>query len=247
MEDRKLRLSRRKFLRQAAVMTLASGLPHAPRATAHESTSLFRARPPRPSRDGRKPIAIITTVYRPLSHADHIGGRFIHGYVRDGRFHVPGSYVSSMYIDQVPDNDLSRDLAKEFDFRLYRSIVPCRRPELEVALQSPLPEALVAAHGPIEVYGFHALETLQVMLERRRGGETGVKAVTCLTGNDVWKAGDAGLWSWELLEAALGRSETLNVGDIRRNTGSISVGTMPRTPPTAFLVEYRDGLRGTIL
>ena len=46
------------------------------------------------------------------------------------------------------------------------------------------------------------------MLERRKGGESGVKAVTCLTGKDVWKAGDEGLWSWELLEAALGRSET---------------------------------------
>jgi hypothetical protein len=85
------------------------------------------------------------------------------------------------------------------------------------------------------------------MLERRRGGATGVKAVTCLTGKEVWKAGDAGLWSWDLLEAALGRSETLNPGDVRHNTGSMGVGNMPPTPPIAFLVEYRDGVRGTIL
>ena len=71
--------------------------------------------------------------------------------------------------------------------------------------------------------------------------------MTCLSGKDVWKAGEAGLWSWDLLEAALARSETLNPGDVRLNTGSMNVGTMPRIPPTAFLVEYRDGTRGTVL
>jgi len=113
-------------------------------------------------------------------------------------------------------------------------------------IDAPLEDALVAAYGPIEVYGFHALEALQVMVERRKGGETGVKAVTCVTGKEVWKAGDAGLWSWDLLEAALGRSETLNPGDIRRNVG-YPIQTFPAIPATAFLIEYRDGLRGTVL
>ena len=85
------------------------------------------------------------------------------------------------------------------------------------------------------------------MMERRKGGETGVKAVTCLTGKDVWKAGDAGRWSWDLLEAALSRSETVNPGDIRKNTGTMKVLGHPVVPPTAFLIEYRDGTRGTIL
>jgi hypothetical protein len=125
--------------------------------------------------------------------------------------------------------------------------VTWRRPELELTLQTPVEEALVAGYGPIEVYGFHALEALQVMLERRKGGESGVKAVTCLSGEDVWKGADAGLWSWDLLEAALGRSETLNPGDVRRNVGASAVGSMPKTPPTAFVVDYRDGVRGTVL
>jgi hypothetical protein len=140
--------------------------------------------------------------------------------------------------------------AKEvaFPFMAGSSLpVTWRRPELELPLQAPVEDALVAGYGPIEVYGFHALETLQVMMERRAGGETGVQAVTCLTGNAVWKAGDDGRWSWDLLEAALGRSETLNPGDIRRNAGSMGVGNMPKTTPIAFLVEYRDGTRGTIL
>ncbi len=125
--------------------------------------------------------------------------------------------------------------------------VTWRRPELEARLETPFEEGLVAGYGPIEVYGFHGLEALQVMMERRKGGETGVKAVTCLTGKDVWKAGDAGRWSWDLLDAALSRSETVNLGDIRKNVGSMSVQGMPQAPATAFLIEYRDGTRGTVL
>src|SRR5205085_11858570 len=78
------------------------------------------------------------------------------------------------------------------------------------------------------------------------GGGTGVKAEAGLPGTAVWKAGDAGEWCWALLEAARGRSETGNPGEIRRNVG-LAVGTMPAAPATAFLVEYRDGLRGTVL
>src|SRR5262249_42175910 len=81
--------------------------------------------------------------------------------------------------------------------------VTWRRPELELKLETPVEDALVALHGNIEIFGFHALEALQTMVERRKGGETGVKAVTCLTGKEVWKAGDAGKWDWNLLEAAL--------------------------------------------
>src|SRR5262249_45032903 len=115
-----------------------------------------------------------------------------------------------------------------------------------LTLDTPIEEVLVAAYGPIEIYGCHALEALQVMTERRKGGETGVKAVTCLTGKDVWKAGDAGRWSWDLLEVALGRSETLNPGDIRQNVG-LPVQSRPAMSATAFLVEYTDGTRGTAM
>ena len=85
-------------------------------------------------------------------------------------------------------------------------------------------------------------------MERRAGGETGVKAVTCLRGDAVWKAGDAGLWSWNLLEATLKYSETVNPGDVRQNVGTPVTHTTTRNhPPAAFLVEYRDGTRGTVL
>src|SRR5207244_2933023 len=140
--------------------------------------------------------------------------------------------------------------AQELNFPLMAGSslpVTWRRPELELPLGAPVEDALVAAHGPIEVYGFHALETLQCMVERRRGGETGVRAVTCLTGPAVWRAGDQGQWRWEMLEHALGRSDTVSPGDVRHNVGRSAVGGMPAAPATAFLVEYRDGLRGAVL
>jgi len=142
------------------------------------------------------------------------------------------------------------DWAQElkFPFMAGSSLpVTWRRPELELPLGTPIEDALIAAYGPIEVYGFHALEALQTMLERRKGGETGIHAVTCLTGKDVWKAADDGRWNWDLLEAALTRSESVNPGDVRRNVGSMAVLGQPQAPPTAFLLEYRDGLKATVL
>ncbi len=334
MQDRHLRCSRRKFLASAAALTVAGGV--GPRA-ADDAAGRTRLPDDVPPVEGRKPLAVVTTVYRPLSHGYHIANRFLFGYQRGTGHHVPRHYLASVYLDQSPDNDLSRDLtqcgvrvtrdvadaltlgtsqlavdgvlligehgnyprndkgqvlyprlelleriadvfrrtgrsvpvfndkhlsytfakasqmialSRELKFPLMAGSslpVTWRRPELELALETPFEDGLVAAYGGIEIYCFHALEALQVMLERRRGGETGVKAVTCLTGKDVWKAGDAGRWSWDLLKAALRRSETVNPGDVRRNVGGFNVGGQPSTPATCFLVEYRDGTRGTAL
>ncbi len=67
-----------------------------------------------------------------------------------------------------------------------------RSPWLEHELDAPLREAVVIGWDGIDVYGFHTLETLQCMVERRVGGETGVAAVTCLEGDAVWRAAEAG-------------------------------------------------------
>jgi hypothetical protein len=132
--------------------------------------------------------------------------------------------------------------------------VTWRVPALEIPLGKPWEGAIVASRGDLEIFGFHALETLQCMVERRdrNGKPQGVKAVTCLEKDDVWKAGDAGVWSWDLLKCALSRSNTLNPGDIKQNTRDFRASheeySRTKLPyPVAFLVEYADGFRATAL
>jgi len=112
-----------------------------------------------------------------------------------------------------------------------------RRPFLEHDLDTPLEEALVIGYGGIESYGYHALETLQCMVERRQGGETGVASVQCLEGDAVWEAGRAGRWSRELAEAASAAIEEKPEGPMEQHCPN----------PAAFLIEYRDGLRAAVL
>jgi hypothetical protein len=132
--------------------------------------------------------------------------------------------------------DWSREL--KFPLQAGSSLpVTWRRPELELPLGTEMAEALVVAFSHPERYGFHALETLQCHVERRKGGESGIKAVTALRGDAVWKAGEKGVWSRELMKAAISRSRTVNPGKVRDNAKS----------PEAFLLEYRDGFRATVL
>jgi hypothetical protein len=133
--------------------------------------------------------------------------------------------------------------AKELKFGLMAGSslpVTWRVPQIELPLNTPLEEAVVAFgydRSHAEIYLFHALECLQCMLERRRGGETGVKSVVCLQGDDVWKGCDEGRISWPLVVEAIGRSPSANVGPIRENV----------LKPLAILVEYADGTRGAVL
>jgi hypothetical protein len=325
-------LSRRAFLHGVAGLALG---------TTARGADLPRSEPPpRPTPAARK-LAVVTTAYYYLSHAYHLCGRFLHGYLRNGQMHYPDFAIAGMYVEQQRDNDLSRELSRKHGFTLSPDVagaltlggdrlavdgvlligehgdypyndkgqklypryelfqkviavfrqsgryvpvfcdkhlsydrakaremletarrigfplmagsslpITWRRPELELPLGVPLTEALVASRGELEIYGFHALEALQCMVERRTRDQQGVRAVTCLEGHAVWKAGDAGVWSWALLEHALGRSPSLNVGDVRDNCRQFlpppGRPTFPRGP-VAFVVEYRDGFRATAL
>ena len=309
-------LSRRSFLGTAAI------------------ASTLSAQTERPKR-----IAIITTIYRYLSHGQHMGDRFLVGYPHDGEWHKPNMQVVSLYVDQKPEGDLSAQRAQQFGFRVYPTIaetlrcgtdklavdavlivaehgeyptnsfgqklyprfefftecvkvferdgravpvyndkhlsysfdkaqrmvkeskrlgfpilggsslpVTWRLPDVEMPMGCQIEEALmVGENGGDDAMDFHALEGMQCMVERRRGGETGVRSVQTIQGDVVWNAG----WSIDLLSAALSRSDTplgMTVKD-GRTQDLIATGELRRlvTQPVAYLVEYRDGLRTTML
>ena len=58
---------------------------------------LAGAEPPRDA--GRKKMAIVVTEWRYLSHAQHMGDRFLVGYPLDGTWHKPRLDVVSLYVD----------------------------------------------------------------------------------------------------------------------------------------------------
>jgi hypothetical protein len=129
--------------------------------------------------------------------------------------------------------------------------VTWRLPDVDIPLGAEVEEAVMVGVGGFDGMDFDALEALQCMLERRKGGETGVKAVQLLEGDDVWAAGNAGRWSKDLLSSALSRSDTplgLTVLD-GRTQNLVASGVLPQLVknPAAYCIEYNDGTRATLL
>ena len=112
-----------------------------------------------------------------------------------------------------------------------------RRPELELELDAPVKRAVGYFYGGQEAYGYHGIEVYQSMVERRKGGETGVDWVQCLEGEDAWKWSSANPWARELLEEALRHDDSVP----RNNRIEQSV-----KQPVLFLIGYRSGLQGVI-
>ena len=287
-------------------------------------------------------IAVVTTIYRYLSHAQHFVDRFLVGYPYEGQWRRPDMRVVSLYVDQHPEADQSVDRAREFGFSVYPTIaealrcggeelavdavlivgehgeypineigqklyprheffkqcvdvfeadgrsvpvyndkhlsysfekaremvddghrlgfpllagsslpVSWRLPDLELPLDCEIEEALMIGVGGSDPMDYHSLEGMQCMIERRKGGETGIKAVQLLDGEDVWKAGASGKWSMPLLEAALSRCESpqgMSVED-GRTQDLLGSGELKRLTekPAAYLLEFNDGLKATLL
>ena len=245
-------LSRRTFLG-----AVGAGLAAVPSAVRAQSAG-----------DKRKRLAVVTTEWRYHSHAWHMAERFLVGYPVNGRWHQPALDVVAAYVDQTPENDLSRKRSEEFGFPIYPTIaetlrcggdklavdavliigehgdypkseyeqtkypryeffrqvtdvfrhdgssvpvfndkhlswkwdwaremvdisrelnfpfaagsslpVTWRMPCIEMPADAEVEEMLCVAIGDLDSYDFHALEVIQCMSERRKGGETGVEAV----------------------------------------------------------------------
>ncbi len=132
--------------------------------------------------------------------------------------------------------DWSKEL--KFPFMAGSSVsVTFRRPAIEPPLGVEMQSALSVGGGWVADGGiFHLLDTLQAFTERRKGAETGVKAVQMMTGEAVWKAAAQGMWDRKLLDAALARGEKIQPGKPEDAKNAV-VG----------IVEYRDGFKGAVL
>lgn len=291
-----------------------------------------------------KRMAVVTTEWRYHSHAWHMAERFLVGYPKEGKWHRPPIDVVAAYVDQTPDNDLSRKRSAEFGFPIYPTIaealrcggnkmavdavliigehgkydknefgqtkypryeffkqvtdvfradkrsvpvfndkhlswkwdwakemvdiskelnfpftagsslpVTWRMPSIEMPQDADVEELMCVAIGGLDSYDFHALEVIQCMAERRRGGETGVIAMHAIKGDAVWKAMEANSWNnggWnpQLFDACLSRSQTLAQPEsYSHRFPTIEQMKSWVKEPIAYRFEYADGVKATML
>jgi hypothetical protein len=144
------------------------------------------------------------------------------------------------------------DVSHELNFPLQGGsslAVTWRVPSVEFPLGATTKEALSVGYGGMGSYDFHGLETIQCMVERRKGGETGVEWLQTYRGAAFWKAHQDGVWSQTLFKAALSRSSTLRPGDPTFTDIFPTIEQMKALvpDPVAYQYQHRDGLLSTMI
>ncbi|MFN7939453.1 MAG: hypothetical protein U0R19_39365 [Bryobacteraceae bacterium] len=271
-----------------------------------------------------KKIAAIITEYRPNSHADVIVGKYLEGFNQDARPPYPVNKVVSMFTEQVPKADMSREMSRKYNVPIHRTVydaltlgtsrlavdgvlligehgdypsndkeqklyprydmflkitdvfretgrsvpvfndkhlswnwrqakrmvdisrelkfpmlagssapVAWRIPAVDAPFGAEQAHAVAISYSGLDIYGFHVLESLQCLTERRKGGETGVRSVQCLEREDCWRFVDQNGWVKRLFEKALTHSKTRKPGDPKQLVKS----------PAVFVIDYNDGLK----
>jgi hypothetical protein len=129
--------------------------------------------------------------------------------------------------------------------------VTWRLPDIDLPLGTPLSEALIVVQGKALAAELSGLDGLLPIIERRKGGEAGVKRVRFFEGQNLWRAGEKKLWSWPLLAAAISRSDSPQGDPVKdgRTQDLVGLGLVPKlaTEPRGWLLEHRDALRSAIL
>ena len=148
------------------------------------------------------------------------------------------------------------DISKELNFAVTAGSslpVTYRMPDVDLPSGAEVEEVLGVSIGSIDSYDFHCLEMMQCLVERRKGGETGVVALQALRGDAVWKAMEAtswgaGGWDPQLFEAGLSRTQTLTQPESfsHRYPTAAQIREWVKDP-VAYRFEYADGLKATML
>ncbi len=111
-----------------------------------------------------------------------------------------------------------------------------RNPDPVIPFGEEMEAAVGIGYNGLDVYGFHALEAYQSIVERRRGGGVGVKSVECLQGDAVWQAIENGGVRKDLFDAAVALVPRKSPAELRQ------LG-----PSTLFRFEYLDGFAGAVV
>lgn len=142
--------------------------------------------------------------------------------------------------------------SKELDFPFMAGSslpVTWRVPAVDIPTGAEIEEAMCLGVCWLDGGDFHAFETVQAMVERRRGGESGIKWVQSFRGDAFWKAHADGLWSPRLFEACLSRSHTLTSARAGFNHVLPTIDDMKALmkDPWAYVYEHTDGLRCSVI
>jgi hypothetical protein len=149
------------------------------------------------------------------------------------------------------------DTAAAMGFPLWASSsvpISWRIPSVDVPQDAELAEVVAVGNGDPDSYDYHLLETIAALVERRKGGESGVTHVQALKGDAVWQLLAAESWASggcdrALFEACLCRSHTLTPARDGFNHVYPTLDDMRRmvAAPVAYRMEYADGLKSTML
>lgn len=111
--------------------------------------------------------------------------------------------------------------------------VSYRQPDLTLPWKENVSACVAIGYSGLDIYGFHTLDFMQCLLERRKDGETGVEWVQCLPTNKIADYIAEGWIDSQLLDEAL----KVTSGDRQKLLDS------PPADGALFMIQYRDGLK----
>jgi hypothetical protein len=130
------------------------------------------------------------------------------------------------------------DKSRELGFALSGgSLLPVyyRKPEVELENDTPIKHSIVVGGAGDEGGIFHCFELLQAIVERRKGGETGVKSIQSIRGPEAWNWVENNSWASKLLDSVAGKF-------------SLKQGHFQESGKTNIcIIEYNDGTKATVI
>jgi hypothetical protein len=115
--------------------------------------------------------------------------------------------------------------------------VSYRSPDTTLPWLEPIEQCVAVGYSGLDIYGFHTLDFLQAIIERRNESEKGVLSVQALPVTSLKQLIENRTVTEDLLNQALAASRT----DLK------TVTEMPPNDGAIFVIQYRDGLKVPVL